>query len=97
VIHDNIEFQKETPGRKNEGPAPFGVYLQGHGNKVQYRNIWIKYQDQAPAAEPAVQAAVEEATPETAVADSEESTDRRSARRTSQRGGLRQRLQSVFQ
>jgi hypothetical protein len=43
-IHDNIEFQKETPGRKQEGAEPRGVYLQGHGNKVQYRNIWIQYQ-----------------------------------------------------
>jgi hypothetical protein len=42
-IHDNIEFQKETPGRKREGAEPLGVYLQGHGNKVQYRNIWLKY------------------------------------------------------
>jgi len=43
LIHDNIEFQKETPGRKKEGPEPLGVYLQGHGNKVQYRNLWIQY------------------------------------------------------
>jgi hypothetical protein len=43
MIHDNIEFQKETPGRKGEGPQPGGIYLQGHGNKVQYRNIWVKY------------------------------------------------------
>jgi hypothetical protein len=45
LIHDNIEFQRETPGRKREGPEPMGVYLQGHGNKVQYRNIWIQYLD----------------------------------------------------
>ena len=44
LIHDNIEFQKETPGPHVEGPNPLGVYLQGHGNKVQYRNIWIQYQ-----------------------------------------------------
>jgi len=43
LIHDNIEFQKETPGRKKEDAEPLGVYLQGHGNKVQYRNIWMKY------------------------------------------------------
>jgi hypothetical protein len=43
MIHDNIEFPKETAGRKSEGPQPFGIYLQGHGNKVQYRNIWVKY------------------------------------------------------
>jgi hypothetical protein len=44
VIHDNIELPKETPGRKGEGPEPLGLYLQGHGNKVQYRNIWLQYQ-----------------------------------------------------
>jgi hypothetical protein len=44
VIHDNIEL-KGTPGRKGEGPEPLGVYLQGHGNKVQYRNIWLQYKD----------------------------------------------------
>jgi hypothetical protein len=44
MIHDNIELKRETPGRKKEGSAPLGVYLQGHGNKVQYRNIWIQYQ-----------------------------------------------------
>ena len=44
LIHDNIEFQKHTPGRKPEGPEPLGIYLQGHGNKVQFRNIWIQYQ-----------------------------------------------------
>ena len=43
-IYDNIELPKHTPGCKDEGPAPLGVYLQGHGNKVQYRNIWIQYQ-----------------------------------------------------
>ena len=43
LIHDNIELARHTPGRRNEGPEPLGVYLQGHGNKVQYRNIWIQY------------------------------------------------------
>lgn len=41
VIHDNLELPKGTPGRKPEGPAPRGIYLQGHGNKVQYRNVWL--------------------------------------------------------
>ena len=42
-IHDNLELPQQTPGRRNEGPEPLGLYLQGHGNKVQYRNIWIQY------------------------------------------------------
>jgi len=43
LIHDDIEFQQETPGYKKEGAEPLGVYLQGHGNKVQFRNIWLNY------------------------------------------------------
>lgn len=43
-IHDGIEPEKETPGCKKEAPEARGLYLQGHGNKVQYRNIWIKYE-----------------------------------------------------
>ncbi|MDO5308919.1 MAG: DUF1080 domain-containing protein [Planctomycetia bacterium] len=46
VIHDNAELQHETPGyknEKNEAGEARGLYLQGHGNKVQYRNIWIQY------------------------------------------------------
>ena len=45
VIHKEIRPEKETPGRKTETPEARGVYFQGHGNKVQYRNIWIKYAD----------------------------------------------------
>lgn len=45
LIHDGIRPEKETPGCKKEEPEARGLYLQGHGNKVQYRNIWIKYND----------------------------------------------------
>ena len=45
VIHDNVELPKETPGCKAEADEARGLYLQGHGNKVQYRNIWLKYKD----------------------------------------------------
>ncbi len=45
TIHDDIELPNATPGRKGEANEPRGVYLQGHGNKVQYRNIWLKYKD----------------------------------------------------
>jgi 3-keto-disaccharide hydrolase len=40
VIHDDLELH-ETPGRQTEGPAPRGIHLQAHGNKVQFRNIWL--------------------------------------------------------
>lgn len=42
-IHTDLELPKETPGRKKEANEPRGVYLQGHGNHVQYRNIWVQY------------------------------------------------------
>jgi hypothetical protein len=41
VIHDNLELDKGTPGRQPEGPGPRPIHFQGHGNKVQYRNIWL--------------------------------------------------------
>ncbi|MBM3999804.1 MAG: DUF1080 domain-containing protein [Planctomycetes bacterium] len=41
VIHDNVEITQGTPGKNPEGPGPGGLYLQGHGNPVVYRNIWI--------------------------------------------------------
>ncbi|MDO4569403.1 MAG: DUF1080 domain-containing protein [Planctomycetia bacterium] len=43
LIHDNLELKGHTPGRKGESPEPRGIYFQGHGNNVQYRNIWVKY------------------------------------------------------
>jgi hypothetical protein len=42
VIHPEFELEHATPGRRDEGPAPRPLYLQGHGNKVEYRNIWVK-------------------------------------------------------
>lgn len=41
VIHDNLELPHGTPGRLPEGPGPAPLYLQGHGNPVVYRNIWV--------------------------------------------------------
>ncbi|MCY2995788.1 MAG: DUF1080 domain-containing protein [Planctomycetota bacterium] len=41
LIHDNLELPKGTPGRHAEGPGPDALYLQGHGNPVVYRNIWV--------------------------------------------------------
>ena len=41
VIHKDLELPRGTPGRLREGPGPAPVYLQGHGNPVVFRNIWI--------------------------------------------------------
>ena len=43
-IHDDLEIPGSTGGGVGENGDPHGVYFQGHGNKVQYRNIWIKYE-----------------------------------------------------
>jgi hypothetical protein len=42
LIHDNVELAHGTPGRQPEGPAPRPLYLQGHGNHVHYRNVWVE-------------------------------------------------------
>ncbi len=41
VIHPDFALPVATPGREDEGPAPRRLFLQGHGNKVEYRNIWL--------------------------------------------------------
>lgn len=41
VIHDDLELTHGTPGKHPEGPGPDVIYLQGHGNPVVYRNIWV--------------------------------------------------------
>ena len=41
VIHQDLELPRATPGRHGEGPEPDGLYLQGHGNPVVYRNVWV--------------------------------------------------------
>lgn len=40
-IIDDFELPNGTPGRLEEGPDPAPLFLQGHGNPVVYRNIWV--------------------------------------------------------
>jgi hypothetical protein len=42
IVHPSFALAHATPGRQDDGPAPRPLYLQGHGNKVEYRNIWVK-------------------------------------------------------
>lgn len=40
-IHHQREITAKTGGGKTEGPEPFPINLQDHGNPVTFRNIWI--------------------------------------------------------
>jgi hypothetical protein len=41
TIYDDLELKSDTPGCRQEGPGPEGVFLQDHGNPVAFRNIWV--------------------------------------------------------
>ena len=40
-IHRNRELRNKTGAGKPEGPEPLPIYLQDHGNPVQFRNVWL--------------------------------------------------------
>lgn len=41
VVHDKQEIEGSTGGGKKEDATPGAIQLQGHGNPVFYRNVWI--------------------------------------------------------
>lgn len=42
TIHDQLRIPQPTPGALDSNvAAPGGIYLQDHGNLVQFRNIWL--------------------------------------------------------
>ena len=45
MIHDDVSIPKQTGAGKREGPGPGPIKLQGHHNKVRFRNVWIQELD----------------------------------------------------
>lgn len=41
LVHDKAEIKASTGGGKREGPSGGPFQLQGHGNPVFFRNIWV--------------------------------------------------------
>ena len=46
VVQQNVKLTKSTTAAKlKEGPEPGPIYLQDHGNPVEFRNIWVLPRD----------------------------------------------------
>ena len=41
LVHDKVEISGPTGGGKKEDPTGGAIQLQGHGNPVCYRNVWL--------------------------------------------------------
>lgn len=41
LIHDHVEIKGPTGGGKKEDASGGSIQLQGHGNPVFYRNVWV--------------------------------------------------------
>ena len=41
AVHENQEIKDKTGAGQKEGPEPGPIVLQGHGNPVFFRNVWI--------------------------------------------------------
>ncbi len=56
VLHNGVAIHwyrpvtAKTGGGKQEGPQPFPINLQDHGNPVTFRNLWIEHGDGHAAA-----------------------------------------------
>ncbi len=45
LLHYDVELSNKTGAGKQEGPNPRPLRLQDHGNRVKYRNVWLKELD----------------------------------------------------
>ena len=42
LIHEDVELARKTGAGKPEGPEPGPIKLQGHGNPVGFRDVWVE-------------------------------------------------------
>ncbi|MFT7486228.1 MAG: hypothetical protein ACI9F9_002083 [Candidatus Paceibacteria bacterium] len=53
LIHDDFEIPRKTGAGQEEGPDSKPIKLQGHQNRVRFRNVWIERLDlDGPLSEP---------------------------------------------